>query len=122
MRNVIWFVVPVFGLMTLLLSGCSDPTPPIGRDLPKTFAPNAPYFDNRVKQRFPIGSNEETLEKELREEQFVVSETSDPSSNYRHSAVYEGKDGACKESWIVRWTANEGKITATEGRFSQVCM
>lgn len=122
MRKLISLLVQALGLMTLLLAGCSDPTPPIGRDLPKTFAPNAPDFDNRVKQRFPIGSDDGKLLDELQRERFVITEAPDPSSHYPHSALYEGNDRACKESWTIQWAAKDGKIAAIEGRFSQVCM
>ena len=98
---------------------CSDPTPPIGRDLPKTFAPNDTYFDRRIKQRFPIGSDEENLLAELRSERFTTKETHDPSSRYRLSALYESHDLACKESWTIQWIAEQGKIKDIEGKYIQ---
>jgi hypothetical protein len=43
----------------LLISACSDSTPPIGRGLPKSFGPT-PDFDRRIKERFPVGSDAES--------------------------------------------------------------
>src|ERR1700734_1508685 len=101
--------VLLMALCALVLAACSDPVPAIGRGLPKTFAEAAPYFDNRIKERFPIGSDEETLRAELHGEGFTIKELHDPSSRYRLSALYEGHDLACKESWNVQWTAEGGK-------------
>ena len=109
-------------LWVLLLPACSASTPPLGRGLPKTFAPMAPDFDKRIKQRFPAGSDEEQLLAELRSERFKIREIDDPSSRYRHSALYEHPGVACKESWTIQWTDDHAKITSIEGRYRQVCL
>jgi hypothetical protein len=106
----------------LLLSACANPTPLIGRGLPKTFGPT-PDFDRRIKQRFFIGSDERNLLAELRTERFTIRETHDPSSRYRFSAVYESHELVCRESWTIQWTAGQGRIVDIEGRYSgQLCL
>lgn len=106
----------------LLLSGCSNPTPPLARGLPKSFGPT-PDFDSRVKQLYPIGSDEAVLLAELRNERFAIKETHDLSSRYRFTALYEAHEVACKESWIVQWTAAQAKIAAIEGTYSgKLCL
>jgi hypothetical protein len=106
----------------LLLSACADPTPPIAKGLPKTFGPTSD-FDARIRQRFPIGSGEESLFAELRTEKFAITELHDVSSQYRRTAFYEFHVFPCKETWTVSWVADQGKITGIEGRNSgQLCL
>lgn len=88
-------------LSPLLLSACSDPVPAIGRELPRTLAQAAPYFDERIKQRFPVGSDEDRLLVELRKERFSVLETRDPPSHYQRSAVSDHHDLVCREIWRI---------------------
>lgn len=106
--------------MVALLSGCSDRTPPLGRGLPKTFGP-APYFDTRIKERFPIGSDAAKLASELHNERFKVKGAGIPG---QFSARYEflDMDMACRESWTVHWTAEQGKIAAIGGTYEQACL
>ena len=112
--------VAVFGVALLaLLSACSDRSPPLGRGLPKTFGPAAPYFDMRLKERFPIGSDAATLVTELRNEGFVIRDGRQP---YQFSARYQAHDLVCKESWTVHWTAEQGKIATIGGSNEQACL
>lgn len=107
--------------LLVLLSACSDRAPPLGHGLPETFAPNAPYFDTRLKERFPIGSDATKLVTELHNERFKVKGAGIPG---RFSARYEflDMDMACRESWTVHWTAEQGKIAAVGGRYEQACL
>ena len=66
-------------------SACSNAPPSLGRGLPRTFVPT-PDFDKRIKERFPVGSEESKLLSELRGERFATAETQDPSGPYRFSA------------------------------------
>jgi hypothetical protein len=108
----------------LLLAACSDPTPPIARGLSKSLAPMSTKgaFDERIKQRFPIGREEAYLIQELRSERFIITPVTESSSPYRFSAIYENHSLVCKESWTVNWSADQGKITDIEGRVGQVCL
>ena len=106
----------------LLLSACASPTPPIAQGLPKAFGPTSD-FDARIRQRFPIGSSEITLIVELRTEKFTITQIHDPSDQYLRSAYYESRVFPCKESWTIRWVADQGKITAIQGRNSgELCL
>lgn len=96
-------------------------TPPIGQGIPKTFAPNSPEFDKRVKDRFPVGSDERNLIAELESEKFTIETNSDESNLYRHSAKFNSHDVACGESWVIEWNANGGKISDVGGRYRQSC-
>ena len=101
----------------LLLSACSNKPPPMARGLPKSFGPT-PDFDRRVKQLYPLGSDEAKLLAELRSERFTITESHDPSSRYRLSALYESEHFPCKETWTIRWADEHGIINDIEGRYS----
>jgi hypothetical protein len=106
----------------LLLYACASPTPPIAQGLPKTFVPTAD-FDARIRQRFPIGSGEGKLIAELHAENFAITEIHNLSSQYRRLAHYESHVFPCKETWTVRWVADQGQITGIEGRNSgELCL
>jgi hypothetical protein len=112
----------VVALLCFGVAACTKPTPPIAQGLPKDFGPT-PYFDGRVKERFPIGSNEVSLLAELRDERFEIKETNELSSDYRLSARYEVQNFPCTETWTVLWTAEQGRITDIKGRYSgQICL
>jgi hypothetical protein len=111
--------VTVFSVALLaLLSACSDRSPPLGRGLPETFGPS-PYFDTRLKERFPIGSRAATLLAELFNEGFVVKGDREPD---QFSARYEAHGLVCRDSWAVHWTAEQGKIAAIGGSHDQACL
>jgi hypothetical protein len=106
----------------LLLSACASPTPPIAQGLPKVFVPTSD-FDARIRQRFPIGSSEGSLITELRAEKFTITEIQDPSDQYRRRAYYESQNFPCKETWAITWAADQGHITAIQGRNSgELCL
>jgi hypothetical protein len=48
-------------LAALSLSACADSGPPIGRGGPRFAADVTPWFDTRVKQSFPVGSDDGKL-------------------------------------------------------------
>lgn len=108
-------------LGALLLAACSGSEPPIGRGLPMTFG-YKPAFEQRLRERFPVGSDESRLIAELRSEKFTLGEIQDPSSRYRNSALYEASHGfACKGEWQIYWTASKGIINEIGGMNREVC-
>jgi hypothetical protein len=109
-------------LFGLLLTACSKSPPPIGSGLPKDFSAAATAFDERVRQRFPVGSEEEKLVAELRNQQFSIQEISDKGSRYKRSAGYEVGDLACKETWTILWVPLQGKVADIKGTYRQVCL
>jgi len=111
----------VASALATLLVGCSKTVPPIGRGLPTTFG-FTPAFEQRLRERFPIGSDEGRLIAELRSEKFVFGEVQDPPSRYRSSARYEASHGPfCKGEWQIYWTAPQGIITEIGGMNREVC-
>ena len=106
----------------VLLSACSNPTPPLARGLPKSFGPTSD-FDVRVKELYPIGSDEGKLLAELRSERFTVTENRNPSGRNGRSALYESEHFPRKESWTVRWVYDRGIINDVKGHYSgELCL
>ncbi len=109
-------------LAALALAGCSGSDPPIGHGLPMTFG-FTPAFEQRLRKRFPVGSDEQILITELHSEKFTLGEIQDPSSQYRKSALYEASHGfACKGEWQIYWTASKGIINEIGGMNRGVCL
>ena len=107
---------------TLVVSACSNTTPSLGRGLPRTFFPT-PDFDRRIQEHFPVGSDESKLIAELHGERFSTTETQGPSVPYRFSALYVAQSLACRESWRIRWNAEQGRIVGIEGWYSgEICL
>ena len=109
------------GLATVLLSGCYVTVPPSAQGGPRDVALVTPYFDDQVKQRFPVGSDEKQLRAELHRESFKIRETNDPNLGYQHIATYQDS-GVCKVVWTVRWNTDQEKITNTTATYSQTCL
>ena len=111
----------VASALATLLAGCSKVEPPIGRGLPATFG-FTPAFEQKLRERFPVGSDEGRLIAELRSEKFVLGEVHDPPGRYRSSARYEASHGPfCKGEWQIYWTAPHGIITEIGGMNREVC-
>ena len=109
-------------LTALTLSACASSPPPIGRGLPAAFAAARPVFDKRVKERFPVGSDEGSLLAELDREAFTVTAAKDPTKRYRFSATYEVHQLACNLSWTIWWNAEKSTITDIAGDYGATCL
>jgi len=112
----------VVSAFTALLVGCSNTEPPIGRGLPTTFG-FTPAFEQRLRERYPVGSDERRLIAELRSEKFTLGEVRNPPGRYRSSALYEASHGPfCKGEWQIYWTASQGNIVEIGGMNREVCL
>ena len=109
-------------LTALTLSACATSPPPIGRGLPAASAEARPVFDKRVKERFPVGSDEGSLLAELNREAFTVTAARDPMRRYRFSATYEVHHLACNLSWTIWWNAEKSTITDIAGDYGATCL
>ena len=116
-RNI---TLAVFAI--LLLSACADRPPPIARGGPRAVAEVAPWLDTRVKQRFPVGSEEEKLRAELYLEGFTIGEASGPAARYRFAARYQANELICRAWWNIQWSAEQGRITGIAADWSQTCL
>jgi hypothetical protein len=108
--------------ITLGVSGCAASQPQIGRNLPSAFHDANVAFDERVKERFPIGSSESALLAELKHEGFKVSESTTEAAAFNFFALYDAPGFPCRLFWKVLWTSADAKITAIAGRYSGVCL
>jgi hypothetical protein len=80
-----------------------------------------PWFDARVKQDFPVGSDDEKLRAELHREAFTITQALDPATR-SYTATYQANEIACREWWTVRWSSEQGKITDISAKWSQTCL
>jgi hypothetical protein len=107
-------------LMTLILPACADSPPAIGSHLPGTFSVAADAFDQRVKARFPIGSDEAALRTEMMQQRFVIAR--DKDSPFSFSAGYVANELICRADWVIRWSVFEGKVAAIGGSYEEICL
>ena len=113
--------IPLVVFTTLCVSACVESPPEIGSGLPRNFREARPYFDQRVKERFPVGSDETRLLAELRRQHFAIGNPGDPS-RYSNSATYEASQIVCRLTWIVSWNAEEGRIKDIAGIYLDACL
>ena len=112
-------------LLICCLSGCfaNEPPPALGKDIEGGIQQVSSTFDQRLKQRFPVGSDESALRTELAAEGFHIVDRDDAQTRqvHRYSADYSNANLVCREHWWVYWTADTGKITSINGDYSSVC-
>jgi hypothetical protein len=121
-----WIGSAILVALTLLLSGCASP-PPIARGLPSAFAEARPVFDQRVRDRFPVGSAEADLQQELHRQGFTVSKTGGERAPhylvaYEFAASRSEGTLACKLTWTIYWSAEAGKIANVAGDYGATCL
>jgi hypothetical protein len=92
--NALFVVVLVLDLLA-----CTDSPPAIGSHLPGSFAVASDAFDQRIKTRFPVGSDEAALRTELVRERFVITRDKDS-----------------------RWSGADGKIATIGASYKEVCL
>jgi hypothetical protein len=109
-------IVPV----TWCLAACAASPPPIGAHLPGVFREASDAFDQRVKARFPIGSDERALRQELAKQKFVISRK--PESPFSFSARYTANELVCRADWDIRWSIFGGKIESIGAGYGETCL
>jgi hypothetical protein len=107
-------------LVTWRLAACADSPPPIGAHLPGVFREASGAFDQRVKARFPIGSDERALRQELTKQKFVISRS--PESPFSFTANYTANELVCRAHWDIRWSMFSGKIGSVGANFGEICL
>ncbi len=100
-------------------SACADSTPTTGGHLGASAPDASEVFDQRVKARFSVGSDESALRAELVRKRFVIIR--DKDSPTRFSATYSVSELFCRRDWIVRWNVNAGKIADIGGKYWLTC-
>lgn len=114
-------------LLTILilsgLCGCTTmPPPPLGAELPADFETARAQFNQRVKERFPAGTSEQSLLEELRQQRFHVEPASSPALGNTSYASYHAEGFPCARRWTLEWNAEQGRITAIEGLYRAICL
>ncbi len=78
-------------------------------------------FIPRLNQKFPQGSDEKTLEKELRREGFKIRDDVQPPQGEASYDRAAGLNDLCRRGGTVKWTAEEGKLRMVTGGFYAHC-
>ena|SRR5689334_17875802 len=114
MRQVILLAI----LTAAALAGCvNTPEPKLAKGLRgSTTLQPYPEWDQRVRQRFPIGSDESSLLTELHHDNFVLDPRGPGRANYTQYGF------PCRQDWGVKWTAQDGHITEIAGEHSASCL
>ena len=106
-------VAVVFGI-----SACAmESAPPLGSGLPANIQQAELVFDQRLKQRFPVGSDENILLAELNKEGFTISQLGD----HQFGAIYTVTGFPCRSDWSVQWTVDAEKIALIHGIYGLTC-
>jgi hypothetical protein len=101
------------------LLACADSPSIIGSHVGASADESSAVFDQQVKARFPVGSDENALRVELVRERFVIIR--DKDSPFRFSATYGASELFCRQDWSIRWDVYAGKITNIGGKYGQTC-
>ena len=91
--------------MFFFMAGCQAAEPEIARGLPPGYAEANAAFDQRIKQRFPVGTSEKRIVRELEAQSFVVK--SHPGWK---EASFTKSHIATETVWSVRWTASDSIV------------
>ena len=92
--------------------------PPIARGMPSKYAEGKEVFDARIKARFPVGTQEEDLIAELREQGFPLPSCLGPDA--WASSTYNRTLFVFRTIWSVRWRAEDGRVTEILGVYGVV--
>ncbi len=88
--------------------------PALLRNLPGDYAKAGPALTARLRVRFPKGSDEAALVRELAAQGFTVSPPA-------HGADWRREAFPCVDIARIWWRAEAGRIVAIEGIMKQVC-
>lgn|SRR5208283_1815354 len=107
----------VFSMLSLW--SCADSPPTVGDHLNASAAEDSAVYDQQVKARFPVGSDESALRVALARERFVIVRST--GSRFRFSAAYSASELFCRKDWSILWSAYAGKIADIGGRYWLTC-
>lgn len=105
---------------TLGLAACAVAPPPIVYDLPEGAQAATAAFDQRVKARFPAGSDEAPLRAELVRQRFVIRASEDSPPTF--IATYEHGDVSCRADWTIQWREDGGRIADIGAIYASTCL
>jgi hypothetical protein len=111
-------IIPLFAALSLV--ACKVVPPPLAYDLPRDTDAATTAFDQRVKARFPVGSEEGALWAELVRERFVIRASQESPPTF--IATAEQPELYCRVDWTIYWHEDGGKIVDIGARYSQTCL
>ncbi len=99
-------------------SSDSQPSlPTLAAGLPESVDEAKKTFEQRVVDKFPLGSSELQMADELLNEGFEIKVRDDQT----HIAAFEEAKAPCKQHWVISWKAVNDKIVSVNGEYSFDC-
>ena len=113
-------------ITAVMLSGCVT-APRMSAHTPFTLNETSARFEERIRARFPIGSSEVALTRELRSEHFKIGSFDVPAQSnpegFTSQAIYNGSYYvACEIDWHVWWRADGGRIAVISASYGDTCL
>lgn len=87
----------------------------MGKALPASYSEGEREFDERIKSRFPLGSNEADLIAYVSADGFKLDRG---GANFRSATLTRGM--VFKKIWSIRWRSNAGKIDVVWGVYGAI--
>jgi hypothetical protein len=97
------------------LSACAPPVPPLAVGVSGHVE-----FNERVKARFPVGSDARELRTELRTQGFQIGDSH--WAGFMFSAHYVGGGFPCNSNVSVNWNESSDRITRISSNFGGACL
>ena len=97
------------------------PLPPLLQDAAPVTHGDSPQFTQRLKDRFPLGSLETTLLRELSLNRFQLHTDLGTSQREASLTLYGNLSNICRRDADIRWTADSGTLTAISGTYRATC-
>jgi len=105
----------LFLLLYLMLFSPFPLVPEIGRDLPPKYSEGRSVFLERVKNHFPVQSNEADMIHKLEDQGFTV--------NSKTKEAYFSKSRfPCQLNWRISWLSEGGLITSVDASYGSACL
>lgn len=106
-------------LITIGTILAQKPKVPLTANLSGTWETVSAEFDQRVRDRFPIGSSQEAMRIELREQGFTQSDRNS-AADFEQEAVRREDNGVCNQSARIFWrTGGEGRLIGIRGQYRE---
>jgi hypothetical protein len=104
------------------LTGCNaDSLPPLLEGISPVGRGESPQFTQRLKDRFPPGSREAVLVRELWLSGFRPDTDLDASQREASLTRYGNLSNICRRDAHVSWSADSGSLTAISGTYRATC-
>ena len=96
--------------------------PELTHGLSANFKQGTVELNRRVQRRFPIGSSELEMVKQLRTQGFILGPAVIDEDGPWRDATFERKGFPCIIEWSIRWRAKAARITTIWAIYGGQCL